>query len=62
MEYRIIRMTNLFSTSALKREVEREINLLAEEGWDIVSVSFSFTAMLISAAFITIKRSDKDTL
>ncbi|WP_335965669.1 hypothetical protein [Galbibacter sp. PAP.153] len=53
-KYKIIRKTHMYSTEKLMVLVEEELKKITSEGWEVVSVSFSFCGMWIPAAFITI--------
>jgi hypothetical protein len=45
-KYEILRVSNFWSTKALREEAEGLVNQKSKEGWDIVSVSFGFTMNL----------------
>ncbi len=53
--YKIIKLDNLISASSLAKAAENKVNLLVEEGWEILNVSFGPSGMGFSA-FITIYR------
>ena len=52
--YTIITVSNMWSTSKLRRETESVVNEKTNEGYEIVTVSFSFNVWLIPTAYITI--------
>lgn len=42
IEYKIIRESSSWSMSKLEKIIERRINELAQDGWRLVSLSFSY--------------------
>jgi hypothetical protein len=52
-QFRVFKISNMWSTSRLIRDVENELKKLANEGYEIVSVSFGFNIWWIHTAFIT---------
>ena len=53
-EYKIIKLTTMWSTSNLVAEVEQLINEKAGEGYTIVTVSFGLNVLWLPTAFVTI--------
>lgn len=54
--YRIIKITNCWSTNDLRREVECLVNEKSREGYDIVTVSFGVNLWWMPTAYITISQ------
>lgn len=54
--YAIEQIKYFWSSSVLKDRVERRLNELSQEGYEIVSVSFGLTALMYPTAFITIAK------
>jgi hypothetical protein len=52
-QFRVFKISNLWSTSRLTRDVESELLKLTNEGYEIMSVSFGFYIWWIPTAFIT---------
>lgn len=56
-QFRVITVSNMWSSKNLARSVELELKKLSGEGYEIISVSFSFNAWWIQTAYITVKKS-----
>lgn len=52
-QFRIFKISNMWSTSSLTRDVENKLKKLTNEGYEIVSVSFALNVWWIPTAFIT---------
>lgn len=52
-QFRVIKISNMWSTSRLTRDVEKQLKKLSAEGHEIVSVSFGFNIWMIPTAYIT---------
>jgi len=52
--YRIIKLSNGWSTNKLRREVESLVNEKSREGYDIVTVSFGVNVWWMPTAYITL--------
>ena len=52
-KFRIFRISNMWSSSNLVREVENELTKLTKEGYEIVSVSFGTNIWYVPTAYIT---------
>ncbi len=48
-EYKILRVSNAWSTNKLQEEAQKLINQKNSEGWEVVSVSFGYTIWLVSS-------------
>lgn len=55
-KFQVIKVSNSFSTDGLRTDVEEKVNSLAEEGFEIISVSFSSDLWRLPVAFITVKK------
>ncbi len=56
-QHRVFTISNKWSNQGLRRDVEQEINKLSKEGFEIVSVSFSYSFLWrIPTAYITVFR------
>lgn len=52
--YRIIKISEMWSTDTLMRNVEAFINIKSNEGFEIVTVSFGVNLWWMPTAYITI--------
>lgn len=55
-QFRVFKISNMWSTSRLTRDVENELIKLTNEGYEIISFSFGINLMWIPTAFITTSR------
>lgn len=55
-EFRIFRYKHWYSTESLTRRVETALSELHMEGWDIISVSYSFDGWYRPTAFVSVRR------
>jgi phosphoserine phosphatase len=55
-QFRVMKVVDLWSTNRLRRKVERLLNQLANEGYEVVSVSFGFNIWFAPKAYITVKK------
>ena len=55
-QFRVFKISNMWSNSRLTRDVENELKKLTNEGYEIISVSFGFNIWWIPTAFITTSR------
>lgn len=53
-KYRIIKISSMWSTDKLAREVEQELNMRAGDGYEIVTVAFGVNMWSMPTAYITI--------
>lgn len=53
-DYRIIKLSAMWSTDDLMRDTENLVNEKAQQGYEIVSVSFGINLWWMPTAFITI--------
>lgn len=58
-QFRVFKISNMWSTSRLTRDVENELKKLTNEGFEIISVSFGFNIWWIPTAFITTSKEVK---
>ena len=58
-QFRVYKISNMWATSRLTRDVEKELKRLTDEGYDIISVSFSVNIWWIPTAFITTSKAVK---
>ncbi len=58
-QFRVFKISNMWSTSSLTRDVENELKKLTNEGFEIISVSFGFNIWWIPTAFITTSKEVK---
>lgn len=58
-QFRVFKISNMWATSRLTRDVEKELKRLTDEGYDIISVSFSVNIWWIPTAFITTSKAVK---
>jgi hypothetical protein len=54
--YRIIKLSAMWSTSSLTREVEKLLNQKTRDGYEIVTVAFGLNMWWMPTAFITLSR------
>ncbi len=52
--YRVIKLTSMWSTSSLTRQVEQSLNKWTRDGCEIVTVSFGVNMWWLPSAYITI--------
>ena len=52
-QFRVFKISNMWSTSRLTRDVEIQLKKLTDQGYEIISVSFGFNIWLVPTAFIT---------
>ena len=55
-EYKILRVSNFWSTKTLREEAQKLINEKSNEGWEVVSVSFGVTIWLVLSFYITLSK------
>ncbi len=55
-EYKIIRVSDFWSTKVLREKAENLINQKSKEGWEVVTVSFGFTIWFVCSFYITFSR------
>jgi hypothetical protein len=58
-QFRVFKISNMWSTTRLIKDVENELKQITNEGYDIISVSFGFNIWWIPTAFITTSREVK---
>lgn len=58
-QFRVFKISNMWSTSRLTRDVENELKKLTNEGYEIISFSFGLNLWWIPTAFITTSREVK---
>lgn len=58
-QFRVFKISNMWSTSRLTRDVENELKKITNEGYEIIGVSFSFSFWWIPTVFITTSREVK---
>jgi len=55
--YSILKLSTMWSTSALTRKVEQIIPVKEKEGWTLFSVAFGINLWAMPTAYITLKKS-----
>ena len=55
-EYRIMHVSNFWSTKTLHKDAQKLINEKSGEGWEVVSVSFSVTTWLVFSSYIILSK------
>lgn len=55
-EFKVLKISNMWSTEKLRRKVEDTLNQKSKEGWDIISIDFGIKVTSIPTAFITIAK------
>lgn len=58
-QFKIITLSNVWSSKNLTRKVEQELKTLSAGGYEIISVNFSFNYWWILTAYITVKKTIK---
>jgi hypothetical protein len=58
-QFRVFKISNMWSTARLTKDVENELKQITNEGYEIISVSFGFNIWWIPTAFITTSREVK---
>lgn len=58
-QFRVFKISNMWSTARLIKDVENELKQITNDGYDIISVSFGFNIWWIPTAFITTSREVK---
>ena len=58
-QFRVFKISNMWSTARLTKDVENELKKITNEGYEIISVSFGFNSWGIPTAFITTSREVK---
>lgn len=58
-QFRVFKVSNMWSTARLIKDVENELKQITNDGYDIISVSFGFNIWWILTAFITTRREVK---
>lgn len=58
-EFRVVKISEMWSTTRLTRKVERELTKLTNEGYEIISVAFGVNIWWIPTAFITTSKEIK---
>lgn len=53
-KYKVFKLTSMWSTDTLTKEVEQFLNEKASDGYEIVSVAFGVNMWSIPTAFITV--------
>ncbi len=53
-KYKVVRISNMWSTEKLRKEVENKLNEAMDKGWEVVSVAYGFSVWYIPTAFITL--------
>ncbi|WP_160114775.1 hypothetical protein [Aquimarina sp. AU474] len=54
--FKVLKLSNVWSTEKLRKEVEDTLNKVSNEGWNIVSVAFGSSNAQIATAMITISK------
>ncbi|SHI95357.1 hypothetical protein [Aquimarina spongiae] len=54
--FRVLKLSNVWSTEKLRKEVEDTLNRVSKDGWEIVSVAFGSSNAQIATAMITISK------
>jgi hypothetical protein len=55
-KFKIIRVSDWWSTSSLMKKAEDVANQKSQEGYEIVSISFGLSVWMIESAYITIPK------
>ena len=55
-EFKVLKLSNIWSTERLRKEVEETLNRVSKDGYEVVSVAFGSGNSQISTAFITISK------
>ena len=55
-EFKVLKLSNIWSTEKLRKEVEETLNKVSKDGYDVVSVAFGSGNSQIYTAFITISK------
>jgi hypothetical protein len=58
-QFRVFKISSMWSTSKLTRVVENELKKLTSDGYEIISVSFGVNFWWMPTAFITISKDVK---
>lgn len=58
-QFRVFKVSNMWSTARIIKDVENELKQITNDGYDIMSVSFGFNIWWIPTAFITTRREVK---
>ena len=58
-QFRVFKISNMWSTARLIKDVENELKQITNEGYEIISVSFGVNSWGIPTAFITTSREVK---
>jgi hypothetical protein len=58
-QFRVFKISNMWSTARLIKDVENELKQITNEGYDIISVSFGVNIWWLPTAFITTSREVK---
>ena len=58
-QFRVFKISNMWSTDRLIKDVENELKQITNEGYDIISVSFGVNIWWLPTAFITTSREVK---
>ena len=58
-QFRVFKISNMWSTDRLIKDVENELKKITNEGYDIISVSFVVNFWWLPTAFITTSREVK---
>ncbi len=54
--YKIIKHSSMWSTTNLMRKVEKTLEHMTDQGWEIVTVSFGMNLWYAPTAYITFSR------
>ncbi|MDR0232536.1 MAG: hypothetical protein LBI82_10510 [Dysgonamonadaceae bacterium] len=57
-QFKVIKISNAWSTYRLTRNVEKSLQQLTVEGYEILSVSFGVNHWWIPTAFITVRKEE----
>ena len=55
-QFRVFKISNMWSTNRLTKDVENELEKFSRDGYEIESISFGFNVWMIPTAFITVSR------
>ena len=55
-EFKVLKLSNIWSTEKLRKEVQETLNKVSNDGYEVVSVAFGSRNSQISTAFITISK------
>ena len=58
-QFRVFKISNMWSTARLTKDVENELKKITNEGYEIISVSFVVNFWWLPTAFITTSREVK---